>query len=127
MFAIAITLLVLGLKVRHLAPGHSRAIRGLSPRQHGGAVAGLPELHHQLFSILIIWVHHHAIFRLVCRTDASLLFANGLSPMMVTLIPFPTAVVAEYLRSPAVAFYLLAMAAFRQEMLDPKPSLNHAR
>ncbi len=41
------------------------------------------------FSILIIWVHHHAMFRLVRRTDARLLFANSLLLMMVTLIPFP--------------------------------------
>jgi len=65
------------------------------------------------------------------------LFANGLLLMLVTLIPFPTAVVAEYLRTSAastavefycgsfflnsVAFYLLAMAAFRKEMLDQTP------
>ena len=82
------------------------------------------------------------MFRLVRQTDARLLFANGLLLMMVTLVPFPTAVVAEYLQTSAattavefycgsffvnsVAFYLLAMAAFREEVLDPNASAGTA-
>ena len=82
------------------------------------------------------------MFRLVRQTDARLLFANGLLLRMVTLVPFPTAVVAEYLQTSAattavefycgsflvnsVAFYLLAMAAFRKEMLDPNASAGTA-
>ncbi len=94
------------------------------------------------FTILIMWMHHHAPFRLVHRTDARLLFANGLL-LMVTVVPFPTAVVAEYIQTSAaatavelycgcfllvgIAFYLLAMAAFRKEMLDPNASAETPR
>ena len=50
-----------------------------------------------------MWVHHHMIFRLVRCVDVTLLFANGFLLMLVTVVPFPTAVVAEYLRTPAAA------------------------
>jgi uncharacterized membrane protein len=52
-------------------------------------------------SVLIMWVHHHTIFRLARRPDAPLLFANGFLLLMVVLVPFPTAVVADYLTTPA--------------------------
>jgi uncharacterized membrane protein len=142
-FAIAITLLVLELKVPHLASGApeptAEALRDTMAEQWPGYLSFITSF----FSILIIWIHHHAMFRLVRRTDARLLFANGLLLMMVTLIPFPTAVVAEYLQTPAastavefycgsffvnsVAFYVLAMAAFRKEMLDPEASAETPR
>jgi uncharacterized membrane protein len=135
-FAIAITLLVLELKVPHLASGAveptAEALRDTMAEQWPGYLSFVTSF----FSILIIWVHHHALFRLVYRTDARLLFANGLLLMMVTLVPFPTAVVAEYLQTSAattavefycglffltsVAFYLLVTAGLRREMLDPK-------
>jgi uncharacterized membrane protein len=84
------------------------------------------------FCVLIMWVHHHNLFRLVRRVDAPLLFANGFLLMMVTLAPFPTAVVADNWRTPAasaacafyagysmfvaLAFYLLLMAALRRQV-----------
>jgi uncharacterized membrane protein len=137
-FAIAITLLVLELKVPHLASGAveptAAALRDSLAVQWPAYVSFVTSF----FTILIMWVHHHAVFRLVCRTDARLLFANGLLLMMVTVVPFPTAVVAEYIQtsaaSPAcelycgsflatsIAFYLLSTAAFRKEMLDPNSS-----
>jgi uncharacterized membrane protein len=149
-FAIAITLLVLELKVPHLASGapepSAEALRDTQRQRRSVIIAeqwpGYLSFITSFFSILIIWVHHHAMFRLVRRTDARLLFANGLLLMMVTLIPFPATVVAEYLRTSAattavefycasffvnsVAFYLLAMAAFRKEMLDPDASAETA-
>jgi|SRR5579863_665712 TMEM175 potassium channel family protein len=142
-FAIAITLLVLELKVPHLASGApeptAKALRDTLAEQWPGYVSFITSF----FTILIMWVHHHTLFRLVCRTDARLLFANGLLLMMVTVVPFPTAVVAEYLQTAAastavesycgtfvvisIAFYLLAMAAFRKEMLDPAASADTPR
>jgi len=132
-FAIAITLLALDLKVPHVTP--------LAPGLASALVAQWPSYFAfitSFFTVLIMWVHHHLIFRLVHRTDVRLLFANGFLLMLVTVVPFPTAVVAEYLRTPAapsavtlyasvfvlisIAFYLVLMAAFRPSILDPDAS-----
>lgn len=51
-------------------------------------------------TILIVWVNHHTIFRLIQRTDHTLLLLNGLLLFTVTVIPFPTYVLAEYIREP---------------------------
>ena len=73
-FAIAITLLVLELKVPHL--------EGVSANS---AVlwSQLADLWHDyfalvtsFFTILVMWVHHHNILRMVRRTDSRLLYAN---------------------------------------------------
>src|SRR5215469_15570694 len=77
-FAIAITLLVLELKVPHLPSG------ALEPTPQALAQSLLAEwpayfsFVTSFFSILIMWVHHHTLFRLARQTDATLLFANGL-------------------------------------------------
>jgi uncharacterized membrane protein len=135
-FAIAITLLALELKVPHFDAGSNiadRLISGLT-NQWPSYFAFLTSF----FTVLIMWVHHHAIFRLVKGADVTLLFANGFLLMLVTVVPFPTAVVAEYLRTPAapaastfyagffvligIAFMVLLWAAFRPAVLDPDAS-----
>ena len=88
------------------------------------------------FSILIMWVHHHNVFRWVRRVDTRLLFANGFLLMLVTVAPFPTAVVAEYFESPsataacafyagysvfvAIAFSLVLSTAWRASLRSPE-------
>src|SRR6516165_12547933 len=106
-FAIAITLLVLELKVPSLSPSSftSGALaRGLL--QQWPSYIGLVT---SFFTILIMWVHHHAIFRNICRTDAWLHFANGCLLLGVTFVPYPTSILAAYLETPAskmaMAFY----------------------
>jgi len=49
-------------------------------------------------TILIMWINHHRIFTLVGRSDDRLLFYNGVLLLGVTLVPFPTSLVADYLR-----------------------------
>lgn len=134
-FAIAITLLVLELKVPHLASG------AVEPTPEALAESLVKQWPSYLsfvtsfFSILIMWMHHHTLFRLVRQTDATLLFANGLLLIMISVVPFPTAVVAEYFGTAAsgaavefycgafvlvsIAFYLLLLAALRKEVLAP--------
>jgi len=106
-FAIAITLLVLEFKVPHLPAGASSrdlflALLDLWP----SLVAFLGSF----VAILIMWINHHALFRLILKTDSPFLFANGFTLLMVTFVPFPTAVLAEYLGKPgervAAAFYV---------------------
>ena len=90
-FAIAITLLVLDLKVpRDLPDG--RTLAGALLAQWPAYMAFASSF----MTILIMWVNHHRIFTLVGRSDSRLLFFNGLLLMGVTVVPFPTALVAEY-------------------------------
>jgi len=125
-FAIAITLLILELQPPRLGQVSVSAL-----------LVGLAHLWPSYFafltsfgSILIMWVHHHAIFRLARKADAPLLFANGFLLLMVTIVPFPTAVVAQYLSTPAaraaaffyagiffflgLSFYVLLRVVLRQ-------------
>ena len=97
-FAIAITLLALELKVPHFEAGQitgAAVISGLA-HQWPSYLAFITSF----FTVLIMWVHHHAIFRLVKRVDVTLLFANGFLLMLVTVVPFPTALVADILEPP---------------------------
>ena len=105
-FAIAITLLILEIKVPHLSHGASgpdllAELLGLWP----SFVAFLGSFS----AILIMWINHHGLFKLINRVDSRLFFANGLLLMLVSFVPFPTAVLAEYLNGPsantAAVFY----------------------
>lgn len=51
------------------------------------------------FTIGIIWVNHHDLFKNFARVDRTLLFLNLLLLCFVVLIPFATSTIATYLRS----------------------------
>ena len=91
-FAIAITLLVLDLKVpRDLLAGQQLADVLLA--QWPAYLAFLTSF----ATILIMWVNHHRMFTLIGRSDDRLMFYNGLLLLGITVVPFPTSLVAEYL------------------------------
>jgi uncharacterized membrane protein len=100
-FAIAITLLILEIKVPHVEHGLWAGLLAL----WSSYVAFLMSF----VVILIMWVNHHELLRMVQRVNYPILFANGLLLLTITFVPFPTAVLAEHLRTPeaktAVAFY----------------------
>ena len=99
-FAIAITLLVLDLKVPPPEGFVSAArLEAVLLNLWPGYLAFLTSF----VTILIMWVNHHAMFRLVARSDTALMFANGFLLLMVTVVPFPTSLVADYLTTPAAA------------------------
>ncbi len=92
-FAIAITLLVLDLAV----PARDQV-------RAGGLGAALahqwPSYFAYLVSFLvigIIWVNHHTVFSMVRRVDRPVLFANLALLLIVSVLPFPTRLLAEYL------------------------------
>lgn len=102
-FAIAITLLILEIRAPHA---------GLEGGLWAGLVALWPSYVAFLLSffvILIMWVNHHELMRLVRAVNYPFLFANGLVLLTVTFVPFPTAVLAEHLATTearaAVTFY----------------------
>ncbi|PYP57530.1 MAG: DUF1211 domain-containing protein [Gemmatimonadetes bacterium] len=102
-FAIAITLLILEIRAPEAgaAGGLWAGLRALWPSY----VAFLLSF----FVILVMWVNHHELMRLVRVVTYPLLFANGLLLLTVTFVPFPTAVLAQHLATSeakvAVAFY----------------------
>jgi uncharacterized membrane protein len=96
-FAVAITLLVLDLKIppveQNQRPGallHSLAV------QWPSYVAFVTSF----LSVLIMWVNHHGIFRLIRKTSSRLLFANGLLLLVITVTPFSTALFSAYFNAP---------------------------
>jgi uncharacterized membrane protein len=103
--AIAITLLIIEIGVPHIEDGGNRELLEqllhLWPSYLGYVVSFL--------TIGIMWINHHLIFRFIARTDQRLIVLNTLFLLCVAFIPFPTAVMAEYLGEPgqrtAVAFY----------------------
>jgi uncharacterized membrane protein len=107
--AIAITLLILEVRVPHV-PGSElgRAVLREWPSLAGYVVSFL--------TIGVIWVNHHHMFRLIRRTTHAFLMLNVVFLMTIAFLPFPTALVAEYIRDPdgrhvAAAVYGLSMVA----------------
>ena len=88
-FAIAITLLVLDLRL----PGGGTLTHQLLhvwPQYFAYVVSFL--------TIGIMWMNHHTILAHVSRVDRPLLVINLLLLMAVVVIPFPTSLVAEHLQ-----------------------------
>jgi len=104
-FAIAITLLVLELHVpRGLDPaGLRRALLEEWPSY----VAFLTSF----LTIGIMWVNHHRIFGLLRRVDHTTLVLNGLVLLGVSVVPFPTSLVADYLGTPGARIAVVTYAA----------------
>jgi len=89
-FAIAITLLVLELRVPDVERG----------RLWHGLVDEWPQFAAYLSSFFVIgimWVNHHSMFKQIRRSDRSLLFLNLLLLLWTALLPFPTGLIARNL------------------------------
>lgn len=93
-FAIAMTLLILDVKVPK--PADAAASGGLLAALRGQWPTYLAYLT-SFATILVMWVNHHKLFRHIRRSNDMLLFLNGLLLLFVTFVPFPTSLVADYL------------------------------
>ena len=90
------TLLVIEIKV----PSHELvAAHGLAPSLAALWPSYLAFVT-SFLTVLVIWVHHHLIFALIEKNDHAFLYWNGLLLLCVTFVPFPTALLAEYLLHP---------------------------
>ena len=97
-FAFAITLLILEIKV----PAHRPDITNTELAR--SLVALWPSflaLFASFATILVMWINHHGFFDLLDKIDAPFLYANGFLLLIVVLVPFPTALLAEHLTGPA--------------------------
>ena len=92
-FAVAITLLVLDLRV----PLTNGSLGGALAAEWPAFVAFLISF----FVIGIVWVNHHTLFVQLASVDRPLLFFNLLLLLSVVVIPFTTSLFAEYLTRPA--------------------------
>jgi uncharacterized membrane protein len=94
-FAIAITLLIIEIGVPHVGETgllFEKLLR-LWPSYLGYAIS--------VFVIGTVWANHHNQFCLISCSDHILLFVNILFLMCVAFIPFPTAIISEYIRDEA--------------------------
>jgi len=133
-FAIAITLLILEIKI----PPVTQAPLSKQLLQQW------PSYFAYLLSFLfigIMWINHHRLFTHIRRADNGLLFLNLLLLLGVCAVPFPTAVLAVHLHAPgartaaalyngtyvgiAVFFTLLWQYAVSRNLLD-RPTLESA-
>ena len=138
-FAIAITLLVIEIRPPTPAEGESlaRALWEQWPHYLGYFLS---------FLVLgVMWLNHHRIFEPAVRVDGIVLVLNLNLLLWAVLIPFPTAVVADFLRDggddakTAVALYggviLLAAISFtalfvgitREGIVDQLPTPKQVR
>jgi uncharacterized membrane protein len=109
-FAIAITLLVLDLK----APVTRGVVLHDLLAQWPAYVAYLASFGY----IGVIWVNHHYLFTRIARVNGALLWRNLALLLAMSVLPFPTAVVASAFQHPdvndertAVVFYALVAGA----------------
>ena len=90
-FAIAITLLIIEVRVPDSKSGElARDLANQWPSYAAYLVS---------FVIIgIIWVNHHDIFERITTVDRPLLFLNLLLLLTVAFLPFPTALLGQYIR-----------------------------
>jgi uncharacterized membrane protein len=109
-FAIALTILVLDLR----APAADTVRTGdqlwLALREMVPAVGAF------LLSFVLIaisWVNHHAIMKAIVRSTPRFVYANVFLLLTIAIIPFPTALLAEFgtteAAAPAVVAYAFAI------------------
>lgn len=92
-FAIAITLLILDIHV----PSASPAGLGVALlRQWPVYLAFLTSF----ATIGIMWINHHRLFTLIACADDGLLALNMLLLLGIIVVPFPTALVADFIEQP---------------------------
>jgi uncharacterized membrane protein len=107
-FAVAITLLVLNIQVPVPKPlgtdGLPGALAALWPHYLAYGLS--------FAAILIMWINHHRMFRLIQRSDHTLLLLNGALLAVIVLVPFSTALLAEYLAGPPTLNQRVAAAVF---------------
>ena len=95
--AIAITLLVLDLRPPHLSAGQSLTSALLADYRRYVALVSS-------FAIIgLVWIHHHRLFRLIERVDHTLVNLNLLLMLAVLVVPYPTALLAEFPEERAAA------------------------
>jgi uncharacterized membrane protein len=101
-FAIAITLLALEIKVPQVH-GEESLLSALG--------AQWPSYVAYVVSFLVLgimWANHHTLFSYIARVDRLLMFLNLILLLILAALPWPTALVAEYLNEGGSASHIAA-------------------
>ncbi len=96
-FAIAITLLILEIKVPTVAQAAASGglLRALA--------AQWPSFISYLISFVtvgIMWINHHAMFQYIRRTDRNLMLLHIPFLLLISAVPYPTSLVAAFFGTP---------------------------
>jgi uncharacterized membrane protein len=90
-FAIAVTLLVLDIRVPEVTDKESLLGAVLSNWEtYLAFVIGF-------FTLLVCWINHHYMFEMINKSTGMLLLLNGFKLLMVSFTPFATAVLSKYI------------------------------
>lgn len=104
-FAIAITLLAIDLKAPLLDAVSNRGLAAALAERWTEYLAFV----NSFVAVLLMWISHHDLFKIIRRADRRLVLANGLLLLFVSAVPYPTSVLGKYLltdaASAAAAFY----------------------
>ena len=72
-------------------------------------------------TIFIIWLNHHRMYNVIQRSDVRFMFFNGLLLLLVSIVPFTTSLLANYINTPAQrlssAIYMLLFAGISWTLL----------
>ena len=107
LFAIAMTLLVVGIEVPRLSDP--------SEGQLWDAVTDLQPAYVSFFISFVVigryWVAHHQFFRLLDKLDYGLIWWNTIYLAFVAFLPFPTALLGNYFENPvSIVVYAVSIA-----------------
>ena len=72
-------------------------------------------------NVLLAWIGHHGLFKMLHKSDNSIMITNGLLLMLVALVPFPTKTLGEFLLTDGLkaatifytGYFVLISLAFR--------------
>jgi uncharacterized membrane protein len=130
LFAIAMTLLVVGITVPVLQQGDSIDELADALNDLTGSLVSF------VISFLVIgryWIAHHEFFARLKAVDSGLIGINLFYLMFIAFLPFPTALLGNYFENPlAVTIYAVAVAsisgmevveyrhAHRRDLMEPR-------
>jgi uncharacterized membrane protein len=92
-FAIAVTLLIIEVHVpaREHAETLGHELLRIWPSYLGYLTSFL--------TIGVMWINHHYVFELIDRVDRTMLLLNTVLLMLIAFVPFPTAVLAQFIET----------------------------
>jgi uncharacterized membrane protein len=109
-FAIALTLLIIDIKIPAGEIDTTRALwlalKHITPSIFAFVLS--------FIIILITWVNHHNTLKLVRKSTSGFIYANGFLLLTVVFVPFPTSLMGEFISTdhaaPAVMIYNSVLA-----------------
>jgi uncharacterized membrane protein len=129
-FAIIITLLVLEIKVPHIEHHDSvaellKSLWGLAPKFVSWIISFL--------IVCVIWINHHRLLESIKAVNNPLIWLNANLLLWCSFIPFPTALMGDYVHNPLAVFFfgiVMSLAAlgftFIRIYLKKNPDLLQA-